>query len=62
VRALCDSIPVGDVVLTVEAESPARRLYSRLGFRDLARTRPEVWPTAWVTVMGTTLPLLPGAG
>jgi ribosomal protein S18 acetylase RimI-like enzyme len=58
VRALCDGLPSGRVVLTVaDGAEDAKHLYQRLGFQDVLRTMPPMWPPVWLTVMGTTLPL-----
>ncbi|MFC9330504.1 GNAT family N-acetyltransferase [Kitasatospora sp. NPDC057015] len=61
IRRLCEQSGLHRSILSaIDEETPARRLYRSLGYRDLARAvrfpntdRPYV-------VMGATLPLLPG--
>jgi ribosomal protein S18 acetylase RimI-like enzyme len=60
IRALCDGLPPGRVVLTVEEDArPAISLYQKLGFDVLFRTLPPLLPLTSLTVMGRTLPLPP---
>jgi ribosomal protein S18 acetylase RimI-like enzyme len=58
IRALCDGLPSGQVVLTVEDDAEAAiSLYQKLGFDVLFRALPPLLPPTWLTVMGRTLPL-----
>ncbi|MCX5212841.1 GNAT family N-acetyltransferase [Kitasatospora sp. NBC_00240] len=61
IRRLCEGSGLHRSILSaIDAETPARRLYRSLGYRDLARAVRFPNTDRPYAVMGATLPLLPG--
>ncbi|WP_371481454.1 GNAT family N-acetyltransferase [Kitasatospora sp. NBC_00315] len=61
IRTLCERSGLPRSILSaIDAETPARRLYRSLGYRDLARAVRFPNTERPYAVMGAPLPLLPG--